>query len=110
MKTIRDFNGSIERYHFDFGQCSSSEQFAQLDTSQDARYFGMWGNPFTMTVVTYCEGDITYEECESAGEFSALIEKLASFYDGFAIDPGFDHENNPVAIEFCKLGLGDYIH
>ena len=58
MKREEDFMENIERYHFDFGECSHHLGYAQVDTSQDAPYFGIWTNPTTLTTVSYIEGDV----------------------------------------------------
>jgi hypothetical protein len=44
METIRGFE-MTNRYTFDFGTCSPQNGFAQVDTGQDAYYFGTWANP-----------------------------------------------------------------
>lgn len=41
MKTIRTFAPG-ERYDFDFGECSYANGWAQIDTRQDASYYGTW--------------------------------------------------------------------
>ena len=48
MKRETDFMENIERYHFDFGECSACNGYAQVDTSQDAPYFGIWTNPMNL--------------------------------------------------------------
>ena len=56
METIRDF-ASTDRYIFDFKLCTTGKGWAQVDTEQDASYFGTWANPFELKVVSYTEGD-----------------------------------------------------
>ena len=34
-----------DRYQFDSGECSAANGYAQIDTGQDAWYFGQWANP-----------------------------------------------------------------
>ncbi len=111
METIRGFKDT-ERYEFDFGKCSIKNGFAQLDTGQDASYFGIWANPFKRIVFTYCEGDTTLEKAESDDEFAAHIHTIKKFYDdsgyGFkGIDPGF---NEPLKAKFQAVGLGHLLH
>ena len=57
-KIERNFHPS-DRYVFDFGACSIERGWAQLDTGQDASYFGTWLNPTKRQTFNYCEGDVT---------------------------------------------------
>jgi len=47
MKTITDFDPETSRYAFDFRLCHFKNGWAQLDTRQDASYYGNWINPVT---------------------------------------------------------------
>ena len=38
MNTERSFNSQIDRYYFDFDQCTSSDGWAQVDTTNDAPF------------------------------------------------------------------------
>ena len=108
MKTTRDLNGMTDRYAFDMGQCSMSNGFAQVDTTQDAPYFGIWANPFSFIVITYAEGDITTEECASKEEFIELLGTVKEFYEFKGIDCGWTH--NKIDTKFEDLGLKDLLH
>lgn len=47
MATLtRGFECMSDRYKYDFRLCTSANGWAQLDTKQDASYFGNWINPF----------------------------------------------------------------
>ena len=59
MKRKDSFFNDGDRYILDFGACSSKNGFAQIDTDQDASYFGMWCNPVSLRLVSFCEGDFT---------------------------------------------------
>lgn len=109
MKTFREFTEGGDRYKFDFDLCSVANGFAQVDTREDASYFGIWANPFTRKVVTFAEGDVTIETAETDEEFTRAIRNLEEYYgDGFkGIDPGFD---DALREEFVKLHLYDLIH
>ena len=80
MKTERSFNPMTDRYAFDFTRCTADKGFAQVDTGQDASYFGTWANPFDFKIVTYCEGDITIETAESADEFRSALLRVKQFW------------------------------
>jgi hypothetical protein len=110
MKTTREF-GHADRLFFDFGDCSSANGFAQLDTRQDACYFGTWANPLRLVIFNYCEGDQTTHQCDSEAEFVAEVRRIEMFNRdlgfGFGIDPGCNAE---LRQRFVALGLGDLIH
>lgn len=111
MKTKTSFDGNVERYTFDLGECSTKNGWAQFDTSQDASYFGIWVNPFNLSVFTLCEGDMTLEEAESEEEFSAHLGTMRDFYNNgtrfLGIDPGF---NGDLKQRFVDLSLGYLLH
>ncbi len=92
MKTIQSFNPLTDRYHFDLGPCSAGKGFAQIDTEQDASYFGNWCNPFTLTIVSFAEGDISEAKCDTVEEFLTELREMDSFYSRFGIDPSFNEE------------------
>lgn len=107
---------SASRYRFDSGACSASKGFAQIDTAQDASYFGTWANPFTFEIFCYCEGDTTLQKADSAEEFTQAIRELREWNLkggwGFGIDPGWPGTESCRAIKeaFERLGLGEYLH
>ena len=74
------FFESIDRYAFDFDMCKPSKGYAQLDTSEDASYFGNWVNFKEYKIVSYCEGDVSIETCENKEEFKELLKKTVDFY------------------------------
>lgn len=112
----RAFDPGGERYKYDCGECSPRRGFAQVDTKQDAPYYGTWANPTRFIIVTYCEGDVTREYCDSAEDFKAAMLRLIqwaqenNYWKG--IDPGWPGMKDTEAIEtaFKAVGLGEYIH
>lgn len=111
MKQQQFFN-PLDRYVFDFKLCTTKNGFAQVDTGQDAHYFGIWANPFEKRVVTYCEGDVTIEDAETIAEFVSIFENIKRFYDesGYGyrgIDPGF---NDDLKAEFIKMGMTRFFY
>lgn len=114
MNTVRSHLYMKDRYFFDCGMCQFSNGYAQVDTRQDASYYGNWANPFTRTMVTYCEGDVTIRECETDEEFVEQIRSDAKWHDDtghgpMLIDTGYPSDN-PVHLKFVELGLDDLIH
>lgn len=111
MKTTHEF-APADRYLYDFGLCSSANGFAQVDTSQDASYFGTWANPTLLVIFSYCEGDTTMHECESAEEFAAELRRIDAWnveqgHGNARIDPGYDPE---LQAAFERIGLADLLH
>lgn len=111
MNITRDF-AHADRYKYDFGLCSIKNGFAQVDTSQDAPYYGIWANPFKLIIFTYCEGDCTTEIAENVEEFVKAIQNLKAWHEDYGhkfygIDPGF---NEPLERQFQKIGLGHLLH
>jgi len=111
MKTVREFIAA-DRYLFDTEECTPAAGWAQVDTEQDAWYFGIWANPETLEIVTYCEGDVTRDHADSAGEFAQALRDMESRVRGnggwLRIDPGFSP--NIIGAKFRSMGLGDLIH
>lgn len=85
MKRIDDYCFG-DRYQFDFKICTAEKGWAQVDTYQDAYYFGVWVNPITLETFTFCEGDTTYIKCENENEFKAEVWKIIRFYDRMGND------------------------
>ena len=112
MKTIEEFMENIERYYFDFGECSHHLGYAQVDTSQDAPYFGIWTNPTNLNTVSYIEGDVYRNIAESVQEYVEFIRKLKADYEKMGtkilgIDPMLDAK---ISDRLKEIGLGDLIH
>jgi hypothetical protein len=106
--TTHDFLPA-DRYVYDFGACSTAKGFAQIDTRQDAWYFGQWCNPFSLTVVCYAEGDHYLDKFDTVPEFAAKLQSLKTFHGGDwkGIDPGF---NADLKARFVEIGLGELLH
>ena len=101
----------LDRYYFDRKLCSVEKGFAQVDTAQDAPYFGIWANPVSLTIVTYCEGDVTTQKAENTGEFVEEIRKLKEFYDNASRFIGIDCcLSKEIEARFAQLGLADLCH
>ena len=111
MKITRKFCPG-DRYVYDFGLCSYENGWAQVDTAQDASYFGTWVNPARLMIFSYCEGDTTLKEAASLEEFAAELRVIDAWnrahgYGPAGIDPGFDAA---MKAGFEGLGLADMLH
>ena len=112
IKITRGFVEGGDRYRYDFGQCSARNGWAQLDTEQDASYFGTWANPIELKVFNYCEGDTTLQECGSQAEFIEALREIEKFETDSGrkparIDPML---NDAIKKVFQDMGLGDMLH
>ena len=74
MKITREFCPG-DRYIYDFGLCTYEKGWAQVDTAQDASYFGTWANPTRLMIFSYCKGDTTLKEAASPEEFVAELRE-----------------------------------
>jgi len=114
MKKKRFLKMMTERYEFDYGECSLGNGWAQLDSSQDASYFGTWANPQKLEIFSYVEGDCCRTTCDNAKEFVSEIHAFVDFAnsvdtDGFrGIDCGCG--DTRVKQLFIEIGLGDLVH
>ena len=107
MQREQQFLMFAERYRFDSGMCHFSKGFAQIDSSQDAPYFGQWMNPIERKYVCFAEGDLDIMTFENAAEFAEHIREVAAM-DCFK---GIDPLGSEVIAEGCReAGLGDLLH
>ena len=109
MKIERSFR-SIDRYEFDF---KLPKHFAQLDTAQDAWYYGTWASPKQLQMVNYAEGDITVKAAVAVFEFVQMMRDWHSWALGnsTSFKPGIDPGLNQDRIqEWRDIGLADLLH
>ena len=90
--------------------------FAQIDTSQDASYYGNWASAKRRVLFCYCEGDCTTTECDTDEEFRAEILKIKQWHEDnglrfLGIDPGWAAISNPdLKQPWIDCGLSDLLH
>lgn len=111
MKVTREFCPA-DRYRYDFGPCSPAHGWAQVDSQQDAPYYGMWANPTAFKVFCYCEGDTTLIECDGPEEFNSYIRETIKWIDEAGYGPGkIDGMCRPdIIAAFHSVGLADLLH
>jgi len=112
MKTEKTFCNS-DRYIFDYDICSFKKGFAQIDTNEDASYFGNWVNFKSLELITYCEGDLTINKCENEEEFKNQLLKVVSWYKKNKSFIGIDLMlSDEIKKDFNKLDLDKnyYLH
>ena len=75
----------ITNYHV---HCSSACTFAKihwpswrpLNLPSDFRHFGVWVDDSTMSIGTYCEGDVTVETARTIEDYYVAVVKCIDFY------------------------------
>lgn len=95
------------RYEYDFKICTSKKGWAQIDTENDASYFGNWINPRELKVLSYMEGDLIEKTAENKKELIEIIEEMKDYCEKINIDPGFNEE---LKNDLIDLGLEKYLH
>jgi hypothetical protein len=108
---IRTFEPA-DRYLYDFKLCTIARGWAQIDTSQDASYYGQWINPATREILCYCEGDLILTRCDDDAELAREIAKMKQWnaeqgHRFMGIDPGFSESLKAALI---AAGLEVYLH
>ena len=113
-KITRGFEADGDRYRYDFGSCHFKHGWAQLDTSQDAWYYGNWINPLTLKLFSYVEGDTTLTECENEAEFVAAVRECCQWHKEhgwWTESSGIDGMcSEPIIEAFTRMGLAEFLH
>ncbi len=73
VSITRTFAEDGTRYEIDSGVCNSATGFCQIDTDQDASYFGIWTSPTRRVVCSFMEGDITVKEASTDAEYREVL-------------------------------------
>jgi len=112
IKTTTEFVGHKvdNRYAYDFGLCSTRGDWAQMDTAQDAPWFGQWANPFTRQILCYAEGDRTVFECSTDAEFASELERIAAFHRQNDQWKGIDTWSVRLRERFAAAGARHLVH
>ena len=99
------------RYRFDFGECGVTGGWCQIDTSNDASYWGNWIHPEHNLVVHFAEGDTTRVTCESDQELIEYLRDWLIWADESGLAPQIDCFSFPINVRrLVSLGFGDYLH
>jgi hypothetical protein len=112
MKNTTSVFAPGDRYVYDFRLCTTDKGWAQVDTSQDASYFGTWINPSSRKILCSCEGDVTVTSTDTDAELAEEIAEMKQWnvengHRFLGIDPGFN-ENLKQAL--ITAGLAEYLH
>ena len=99
------------RYLYDFKMLTYKNGWAQIDTKQDASYFGIWTNPDTREIFSYCEGDTSHTRCDTDEEYKQAIAEVVQWNKDagywLGIDPGF---GEAMKERFTALGMSELLH
>jgi hypothetical protein len=106
----RDF-APADRYLYDFRVLTYAKGWAQVDTTQDASYYGTWTNPEERKIFNYAEGDLTLTTCGTDDEYRQALAELVEWNKKYGwwkgIDPGLSPE---FRAKFVRLGLAGFLH
>ena len=108
--TSRAEGGSGSRYHYDFSLCSTTGQWARIDTGQDAPWFGQWANPFERRILCYAEGDLSCTACDTDEESTAELDRIAEFHRNNDAWKGIDPWSTALLERFVAAGAGHLVH
>ncbi|PYF05020.1 hypothetical protein BJ122_102246 [Rhodopseudomonas faecalis] len=110
MKREASFDLMGDRYQFDFKLCSPERGWAQIDTRQDAPYYGTWCNPTTREIVSYSEGDISRAWAENADDFKAELRRVVDWHRERGFFIGIDPITEPIRDALVELGFNGDLH
>ena len=100
-----------DRYLFDFELCHFKKGWAQIDTDQDASYYGNWANPLTRQTVSYIEGDVRITRHDTDEAYAKHLRDWAAWSKEaghtFKIDGMCNRE---IIGAFNALDLSDLLH
>lgn len=99
------------RYIYDFKLFEQKNGWTQLDTKNDAEYYGNWANPFKLIIFSYVEGDCSLTQCENEEEFIAEVREMEKSMNRLQYGLAIDAMMNKEAEEKWKsLGFGDLLY
>jgi hypothetical protein len=106
----RDF-APADRYLYDFRLLTYAKGWAQVDTKQDASYYGTWTNPDERKIFCYCEGDLTLTTCSTDEEYKQAVTELVNWNKNSGYWIGIDAGLAPeFKDKFVKLGMREFLH
>lgn len=104
----REFHPMADRYAFDEGRCAWSKGWVQVDTTQDASYYGTWAHLEDRRILCFAEGDIITTECADAESFAREMRRLHEWSADRGEWLGVDADTRADA--WRAAGLGDLLH
>jgi hypothetical protein len=109
-KLTRGFDMFGDRYKYD-ARYQRADGWAQLDSKQDASYYGQWVNPIQLKLFSYCEHDTCLTECEDEADFIATVRECVRWNTEAGYFEGIDAMSDPPILEaFTRMGLAEFLH
>lgn len=106
METTETHIADANRYQFDGNLIGQG--YAQIDSEQDAWYFGTWLHPKKLHMITYAEGDVIAHQFESAEEFIGFIVSRKEMIGYEQIDDFAAEKAIPIEREALEGYLGSF--
>ena len=106
----KGFDTFGDRYKYD-ALYQRADGWAQIDSKQDAWYYGQWINPITFKLFTYCEHDTCLTECANEADFIAMARECVDWNKNAGYFEGIDAMADPPIHEaFTRMGLAEFLH
>ena len=86
-----------------------SKGFAQIDTTEDASWYGHWACPQRRKLVSFVEGDICITNCTTDHEFISEVRKTCDWHSRHNQFQGIDPASKTKHL-WIDLGLSDLLH
>lgn len=103
-----DFMGV--RYDYDM-KLKVSSGWCQVDTRQDASYYGTWANPLSRMLFSFCEGDLTTTLCDTDEDFIQAVNEMVAWNKEAGYWIGIDGMcDETIIARFTELGLKELLH
>jgi hypothetical protein len=100
-----------DRYKYDFRLCKARDGWAQLDSRQDASYYGQWVNPLTLKLMSYCEGDTCLTECTDEDDFISALRECIRWNQDAGYFIGIDGMCELSIIDaFTRIGFAEFLY
>ena len=96
-----------DRY-LDEKHCAAKDGWVQIDTTQDAWYYGTWTHKEKRQIVNYCEGDLNTTLCADDEAYRAALREYKRWNDECGYWLGIDAGSR--AEEWYDAGFGEYLH
>ena len=103
--TVKGFVPMGDRYVYDFKLCRGVDGWAQLDTRQDASYYGNWVHPTQFKLMSYSEGDVTLTECQDEADFIETLRICIDWHSEREYFIGIDAPPGRCRDELIRLGF-----
>jgi hypothetical protein len=114
IKLERGFEFFADRSKFD-KKLNDETGWAQIDTDQDASYYGVWTSPGERAIFSYTEGDTNLETAETDAEYREALVRCLAWHRARnprygLIDVKILPVSHPIRDKLVELGLAASLH